>query len=108
MERSKTRDAWRSPFALLLASQPALAETQLPPDVLSFMDKRQGCDHFRVEPWDPGDDPEIKERREFILRNIEALCTGIDRELAELQEKYLEYPSVTARLRQFEPQVERP
>ena len=32
----------------------------LPSDVKSFVDQRDGCDHFRGEPWAEGDDPESK------------------------------------------------
>ena len=35
----------------------------LPSDVKSFVDQRDGCDHFRGEPWFEGDDPEVTERR---------------------------------------------
>lgn len=78
----------------------------LPSDVRAFIDKRDGCDHFRGEPWDPGDDPLVKDRREFILENINKLCTGTDKQLTELREKYRNNSAVIERLRQYEDNIE--
>ncbi len=79
----------------------------LPADVQSFIDARDGCDHFRGEPWGAGDDPEVKERREFIFENIKKLCTGTDKRLAELRSKYRNNnPVVIERLRVYEDSIE--
>lgn len=78
----------------------------LPADVQAFIDERDGCDHFRGEPWGAGDDPEIKERREFIFKNIKKLCTGTDKRLAELRNKYRNDPAVIERLRVYEDSIE--
>ncbi len=78
----------------------------LPADVQSFIDARDGCDHFRGEPWGAGDDPEVKERREFIFENIKKLCTGTDKRLAELRIKYRNDPVMVERLRVYEDSIE--
>ena len=78
----------------------------LPADVQSFIEERDGCDHFRGEPWGAGDDPEVKERREFIFENIKKLCTGTDKRLAELRNKYRNDPVVIERLRAYEDSIE--
>ena len=57
-------------FVALVVVNNICAASELPKDVQSFIDKREGCDHFRGEPWDPGDESVIKERREFIFKNI--------------------------------------
>lgn len=97
---------------LLLAAALAIvcssvAASKLPVDVQAFTDDREGCDHFRGEPWDPGDDPNTKERREFIFKNIRELCTGTDNKLASLRKKYRKNPTVIRHHRQYEDQIER-
>jgi hypothetical protein len=92
--------------ALLTLSSRALAAESLPADVQSFVDTRQVCDHFRGEPWNPGDEPEIKGRREFLLESIKKYCTGTDKRLAELRSKYGDNPKIIERLREYEDQIE--
>jgi hypothetical protein len=84
----------------------ALAAESLPPDVQSFIDTRQACDHFRGEPWDPTDEPEIKARREFIFESIKKYCTGTDNRLRELRNKYTDNPKIIERLRDYEARIE--
>ena len=91
---------------LLTLSSAVLAAESLPADVQSFIHTRQACDHFRGEPWNPGDEPEIKERREFILESIKKYCTGTDKRLAELRSKYGDNPRIIERLREYEDHVE--
>jgi len=57
------------------ASQPpaARAEESLPPDVKSFVEQRDACDHFRGEPYEGPSEGELveqKERREFVIANL--------------------------------------
>ena len=78
----------------------------LPSDVKLFVERRDGCDHFRGEPWPEADDPESKERREFILRNIRELCTGTDGRLAELRNKYRNSPVLSELLNEYEDRIE--
>ena len=87
-------------------SSTVLAAESLPADVQSFIDTRQACDHFRGEPWNPGDEPEIKERRELVLESIKKYCAGTDKRLAELRGKYCDNPKIIERLREYEDHVE--
>lgn len=84
----------------------AIAVGPMPTDVRSFIDQRDGCDHFRGEPWDSGNEPEVKERREFIFQNIKKLCTGTDKRLAGLRRKYRNNPEIIDRLRSYEDRIE--
>lgn len=92
--------------ALLTLSSTVLAAESLPADVQSFIDTRPGCDHFRGEPWNLGDEPEIRGRREFILESIKKYCTGTDKRLAELRRKYSDNPKIIERLREYEDHIE--
>lgn len=74
----------------------------LPADVALFVDLRDGCDHFRGEPWDSGEEPAIKERREFIFQNIKELCTRTDKQLEELRNKYRNNPMIFDLLGKYE------
>lgn len=91
---------------LFTLSSRALAAESLPADVQSFIDTRKTCDHFRGEPWDPGDEPEVKGRREFIFESIKKYCTGTDKRLRELRSKYRDNLNVVERLRQYEDSIE--
>ena len=55
---------------------------KIPDDVTKFIEKREGCNHFRGEPAYDDD------RRDFLLEQISALCTGTDAELSALKSKY--------------------
>ena len=61
---------------------------ELPDEVTEFVQLRDGCDHFRSEPWPETDDPSSEDRRQFILQNIKETCTGTDRKLRKLRSKY--------------------
>jgi hypothetical protein len=78
----------------------------LPTDVKLFVERRDGCDHFRGEPWDNGDKPDIKERREFIFQNLKELCTGTDMQLKELRDKYHYNAVILDLLRKYEDRIE--
>lgn len=54
----------------------------LPADVHAFIKQRNTCDHFR------GEEPYDEERRVFLEKNLIEFCTGSDRQLAELKQKY--------------------
>lgn len=68
----------------ILTSQGLSKETKstLPKDVNAFTEKRDLCNHFR------GEDPYNEQRRKFLLKNIIELCTGSDKELTTLKNKY--------------------
>ncbi len=78
----------------------------LPSDVKMFVEQRDGCDHFRGEPWPEADNQESKERREFILRKIRELCTGTDGRLTDLRKKYGDSRVLGELLNEYEDQVE--
>ena len=72
----------------------------LPIDVERFIEQRDGCDHFR------GEYPYDDERRKFMQRNLQELCTGTDKTLAQLRKKYKTRPDVIDKLNDYEPQIE--
>jgi len=78
----------------------------LPVDVKSFVDQRDGCDHFRGEPWARGDNPDVQERREFIFQNIKILCTGTDGRLEKLRNKYRDDRAIIEHLKNYEDRIE--
>lgn len=90
----------------LMISTSVLAVGDLPTDVQNFVDTREGCDHFRGEPWDLGDETEVRERREFNFKKVKELCRGTDSRLAALRHRYRNKPLVIERLRQFEDVIE--
>ena len=77
-----------------------LASITLNPDVTAFIDRRDGCDHFR------GEEPYNEERRKFLTEKFEELCDGTDNQLAKLKEKYAAIPSVMTELQGYDPQIE--
>jgi len=72
----------------------------LPTDVARFIEKRDGCDHFR------GEEPYDAERREFLLKNMNKLCKGTDRQLARLKKKYAQQPAIMEKLSDYDEQIE--
>lgn len=78
----------------------------LPDDVSSFVAQRDGCDHFRGEPWPEGNDPVAKDRRQFLLTNLNEFCTGTDKQLKELRNKYHNNRAVSKLLNKYESRVE--
>jgi hypothetical protein len=78
----------------------------LPHEVRAFIERREGCDHFRGEPVpEPEDDPEGA-RRKQIESALAKLCTGTDAELARLRARYRHDAMVTAALAGFEDEIE--
>ena len=71
-----------------------------PADVAAFIETRDRCDHFR------GEEPYDEERRKFLEKNINELCTGTDRKLADLKEKYRGNLAVRERLSLYEENIE--
>ena len=78
----------------------AVAQNAFPPDVAGFIERRDGCDHFR------GEEPYDEERRLFLLQNMKELCTGTDRHLAGLKKKYAGQPDVMEKLNDYEARIE--
>jgi len=71
---------------ILLAS--VLAAEEVPKDVAEFLERNELCEHFRQEPWPEGQSDEEKERREFIAKQIERFCTGLNDTGRNLRRKY--------------------
>jgi hypothetical protein len=88
------------PFFVFSLAVIAGDQQELPEDVFSFVEKRDGCDHFR------GEDPYDEERRKFILKNLQELCTGTDVELAKLKTKYESNSIVLSRLSNYDEDIE--
>ena len=86
----------------MVLAEGVMGQAKLPPDVARFVERRDGCDHFR------GEDPYDAERRKFLHQQMLELCTGTDKQLAELKKKYRTDKTVTAKLNQYEPQIEAP
>jgi len=89
-------------FIITLGLNIAIADEppKLPPDVSTFVEKRDLCDHFR------GEDPYDEERRVFLEENMIKFCTGTDAELAELKQKYHHNPSIMDVLNRYEEKIE--
>ncbi len=73
---------------------------ELPADVVTFIERRDLCDHFR------GEEPYDEERRSFLEKNIIEYCTGTDRRLANLRQKYKQNPVVMDLLSGYEEVIE--
>jgi hypothetical protein len=78
----------------------AESDNELPDDVASFIEKRDGCDHFR------GEEPYDEARRSFLVKNINELCTGTDKELSDLKSKYKESAEIQEKLSGYEEDIE--
>lgn len=89
-------------FVLNLAS----AATKLPTDVQKFMETREGCDHFRSEPYQTDGDFDQEERRKFLAKQTKELCRGTDKQLAKLRNKYRKAPVVIESLKGFDDKIE--
>lgn len=85
---------------LTSTSLPSWAQAKLPVDVARFIEKRDGCDHFR------GEEPYDEERRQFLLKNMNELCKGTDARLAQLKRKYAGRPAIVGKLDDYEKRIE--
>ena len=72
----------------------------LPAEVLAFIAQRESCDHFR------GEEGYDAERRAFLAKALAKTCTGTDRALAALRERFAAQPAVLAALKDFEDRIE--
>lgn len=77
-----------------------------PHEVRAFLDRRDGCDHFRGEPIpEPVDDPGGERRRE-IETALRERCTGTDAELVRLRARYRDDAAISAALAGLEDDIE--
>ncbi len=79
---------------------------KLPDEVDAFVQLRDGCDHFRGEPWPEGNDLGSKSRRQFILQNLKETCTGTDQQLKMLRSKYRNNQLISELLKGYEDRIE--
>jgi hypothetical protein len=89
-------------YICLAAAFPAWADERLPEDVARFIERRDGCDHFR------GEEAYDEERRQFLLQKMIETCKGTDRQLAALKKKYRGQKQVMEKLSGYEPKIEIP
>ena len=69
----------------------------LPTDVAAFVDRRNGCDHFR------GEEPYDAERGAFLAERMKRLCSGSDAALARLRSIHAHDKAAIAVLARFDP-----
>lgn len=96
----KTRSALMICF--LLAQLQAMAASPLPKDVAEFVDRREGCDHFRGEVPASSNPHRMRD----INRELKKLCTGTDKKLSQLKRKYAANAEITTLLATFESNIE--
>lgn len=78
---------------------------RMPEDLRAFVLGRQACDHFRGEPVE-GDDPEAIARRQFVADRIAETCTGTDKQLAAMKQRYADDSAFASALAGYEEQIE--
>lgn len=83
-----------------LAADEKADALKLPEDVRAFIERRDGCDHFR------GEDSPDAERRAQIDRELQRLCTGTDAELARLKRVYAGNKAIQHSLDDYEVNIE--
>ena len=81
---------------ILLALALAASSASLPPAVTRFIERREGCDHWR------GEFSEDPVRRRQIEAGARQACTGSDRELDRLRRVYRRNPAVRDALKDYE------
>ena len=74
--------------------------SEVPKDVADFREGRDGCDHFR------GEEPYDEERQTFLLERMNTLCSGTDKELAQLRIRYTGNKAVLELLKDYEDNIE--
>lgn len=101
--RSRNHTVAKALLLLVVAGSnclPALGADKVPADVQAFMERRDGCDHFR------GEDSPDADRRAQIDAELQRLCTGTDAELAGLKRAYAGDPNVQHLLDDYETDIE--
>ena len=76
------------------------AAHELPKDVVSFLDERESCDHWR------GEESYGKDRKAEIDWSVCQSCPGTDSKLASLKKKYQADKATMDKLADLEPQIE--
>lgn len=73
---------------------------KLPAEVAAFIERRDGCDHFR------GEEATDETRAAEIAAKLETLCKGTDAELAKLKKRYARDKAVQKALAVYEETIE--
>ncbi len=71
-----------------------------PSDVEEFIDRREICDHFR------GEEPYDADRAKFLADQIKETCSGTDKELRNLKQRYEGDDTIMQILNRFEEEIE--
>ena len=71
-----------------------------PSDVEEFIDRREICDHFR------GEEPYDADRAKFLADQIKETCSGTDKELRNLKQRYADDDTIMQILNRFEEEIE--
>jgi hypothetical protein len=85
---------------------PLHGQETLPDDVSAFIEQRTLCEHFRAEPWPEGESPEERERREFLILQLQRYCRGSDEQRHLFRERYRGNRAVLQQLGKFESSIE--
>lgn len=84
----------------VISSSFATGIPDYPFDVEEFIDRREICDHFR------GEEPYDVDRAKFLAEQIKETCSGTDRELQALKQKYKGDDEIMQILNRFEEAIE--
>jgi hypothetical protein len=90
----------------LLLAGTAWAGVAYSPEISEYIERREACEHFRQEPWPEGQTVQDKERREFLVSQLQRYCAGTDQAIQELKQKYGNDPAVIDRLDKYEFPIE--
>ena len=71
-----------------------------PSDVEEFIDRREIFDHFR------GEEPYDADRAKFLADQIKETCSGTDKELRNLKQRYADDDTIMQILNRFEEEIE--
>ncbi|NJM51697.1 MAG: hypothetical protein HC843_13200 [Sphingomonadales bacterium] len=82
------------------AMEKPAAKPTLPKDVAQFAEQRDACDHFR------GEEAYDAERATFLTGQIEKNCTGTDKMLQALRQRYKDNAAIIDKLKQYEDVIE--
>ncbi|EKD31767.1 MAG: hypothetical protein ACD_77C00255G0003 [uncultured bacterium] len=83
---------------IIILLAPFGTSAEVSTDVEEFIKRGELCAHFRQEPWPEGESDEVKERREFIVQQINQFCTGLHEAGNNLRQKYRGDPLVIEKL----------
>ena len=77
---------WVENKRLLLGKHYGASGAELPDEVAAFIQRHEACEHFA------GEEAYDEERRAFLEKAVNEVCTGHDRQLATLRQQYQDNP----------------